>query len=65
MSECCMDGNFCDFPWCDCTGNLEFRRLHKLVNRDDENQDCGQSWCNTCRHARQKQEEITKDLGKS
>ena len=52
MNECCGDGNFCDFPWCDCIGNAEFRRLHKLVKPDDPWQDCGRPWCNTCRHRR-------------
>lgn len=26
MSTCCMDGNFCDFPFCDCDGNAKHLR---------------------------------------
>ena len=32
MAECCMDGNFCDFPWCDCTGNAEYRRVNNITD---------------------------------
>ena len=32
MADCCMDGNFCDFPWCDCTGNAEYRRVNNITD---------------------------------
>jgi hypothetical protein len=47
-SACCGDGQFCDFPWCDCTGNAQFREAHKLVNPSDKEQDCGKPHCNYC-----------------
>jgi hypothetical protein len=44
-----MDGQFCDFPWCDCDGNAEWRREHNLEKPGDPEQDCGEQSCNYCR----------------
>lgn len=49
MPSCCGDGQFCDFPWCDCDGNAQFRRKHHMSQPRDEAQDCGEPWCNYCR----------------
>lgn len=50
MPSCCGDGQFCDFPWCDCDGNADFRRRHGLVESTDTAKDCGEQHCNYCRH---------------
>lgn len=33
MSACCGNGNFCDFPYCDCDGNAEYRRKNGIAER--------------------------------
>lgn len=48
MPSCCGDGQFCDFPWCDCDGNAEWRRRHKVEKPSDIEQDCGEQHCNYC-----------------
>lgn len=48
MPSCCGDGQFCDFPWCDCDGNAQFRQAHSMKTEGDAAQDCGKSWCNYC-----------------
>lgn len=48
MPDCCGDGNFCDFPYCDCDGNADWLRKHKTNSEAEPIQDCGEPWCNYC-----------------